>query len=52
MKLQMQIEFSNTVPKEVLEDYGKRLEQQMTTIYHNTPGVSKEFKGITTKVIE
>ena len=51
MKLQIEIEFSPTITKDDLEKYGWRLEQQMTTIYRNTPGVSKEFIGITTKVI-
>lgn len=52
MKLLLEIEFTPAVTKEVLETYGERLGGQMTTIYRNTPGVSKEFIGITHRVIE
>ena len=52
MKLILAIEFTPKLTKEDLEKYGARLQQQMTTIYRNTPGVSPEFIGITTKVEE
>ena len=52
MKLILEIEFTPALTKDALETYGEKLQQQMTTIYRSTPGVSKEFVGITHKVIE
>jgi hypothetical protein len=52
MKLLLEIEFTPALTKEALAAYGERLSGQMTTIYRSTPGVSKEFIGITHRVIE
>lgn len=50
MKLILTIEFSQMFTREDLENYAARLQQQLSTIYRSTPGVSQEFIGITTKV--
>ena len=50
MKLILAIEFTDKLTKSDLETYGEKLGGQMRAIYRNTPGVSQEFIGITTKV--
>ena len=52
MKLILEIEFTSALPKVALEEYGRKLEKQMEAIYRNTPGVSREFVGISHKVTE